>query len=159
MANINTPIERLDLSVRAYSILKRAGKNTVGEVLSDLGSIKNLRNMTRTVYGEIYDATIQFALSQTTFEKSASKVENETEDRKRITFEGNFCEIARCLETPGGSFCEDGTCSQRRVWERLKEYEDLEEAGLLVILSPEAKQNLDSILRKENLLEEDPDAV
>lgn len=79
--------------------------------------------------------------------------------RDRITFEGNFCEIAWCLETPGGSFCEDGTCSQRRVWERLKEYEDLEEAGLLVRISPEAKQNLDSILRKENLLEEDPDTV
>lgn len=79
--------------------------------------------------------------------------------RDRITFEGNFCEIALCKETPGGSFCEDGTCSQRRVWERLKEYEDLEEAGLLVRISPEAKQNLDSILRKENLLEKDPDAV
>lgn len=79
--------------------------------------------------------------------------------RDRITFEGNFCEIALCKETPGGSFCEDGTCSQRRVWERLKEYEDLEEAGLLVRISPEAKQNLDSILRKENLLEEDPDTV
>lgn len=38
-------------------------------------------------------------------------------------------------------------------------FEDLEEAGLLVILSPEAKQTLDSILRKENLLEEDPDTV
>lgn len=59
--------------------------------------------------------------------------------RDRITFEGNFCEIVLCLETPGGSFCEDGTCSQRRVWERLKEYEDLEEAGLLVRISPEAK--------------------
>lgn len=79
--------------------------------------------------------------------------------RDRITFEANFCEIARCSETPGGSFCEDGTCSQRRVWERLKEYEDLEEAGLLVRISPETKQNLDSILRKENLLEKDPDAV
>lgn len=79
--------------------------------------------------------------------------------RDRITFEGNFCEIALCQETPGGSFCEDGTCSQRRVWERLKEYEDLEEAGLLVRISPEAKQNLDSILRKEDLLEEDPDTV
>lgn len=79
--------------------------------------------------------------------------------RNRITFEGNFCEIARCPETPGGSFCEDGTCSQRRVWERLKEYEDLEEAGLLVRISPDAKQTLDSILRKENLLEEDPDTV
>lgn len=79
--------------------------------------------------------------------------------RDRITFEGNFCEIARCKETPGGSFCEDGTCSQRRVWERLKEYEDLEEAGLLVRISLEAKRNLDSVSRKEDLLEEDPDAV
>lgn len=43
---------------------------------------------------------------------------------KRLTFEGNFCDIAQCTEIPGGSFCEDGACSQRKVWERLKEYED-----------------------------------
>lgn len=43
---------------------------------------------------------------------------------KRLTFDGNFCDIAMCSETPGGSFCEDGSCSQRKVWERLKEYED-----------------------------------
>lgn len=43
---------------------------------------------------------------------------------ERITFEGNFCDIAMCMETPGGSFCEDGACSQRKVWERLKQYED-----------------------------------
>ena len=43
---------------------------------------------------------------------------------KRLTFEGNFCDIAMCRETPGGSFCEDGYCSQRKVWERLKQYED-----------------------------------
>lgn len=49
----------------------------------------------------------------------------------RLTFEGNFCDISRCQNTPGGSFCEDGACSQRKVWERLKEYED---AGL----SPQA---------------------
>lgn len=42
----------------------------------------------------------------------------------RLTFEGNFCDISRCQNTPGGSFCEDGACSQRKVWERLKEYED-----------------------------------
>ena len=42
----------------------------------------------------------------------------------RLTFEGNFCDIAMCQETPGGSFCEDGYCSQRKVWERLKQYED-----------------------------------
>ena len=44
----------------------------------------------------------------------------------RLTFEGNFCDISRCQNTPGGSFCEDGACSQRKVWERLKEYEDTE---------------------------------
>lgn len=42
----------------------------------------------------------------------------------RLTFEGNFCDIAICREIPGGSFCEDGYCSQRKVWERLKAYED-----------------------------------
>ena len=42
----------------------------------------------------------------------------------RLTFEGNFCDIAMCQGTPGGLFCEDGYCSQRMVWERLKQYED-----------------------------------
>ena len=42
----------------------------------------------------------------------------------RLTFEGNFCDISMCPDTPGGSFCEDGYCSQRKVWERLKQYED-----------------------------------
>ena len=40
---------------------------------------------------------------------------------ERLTFEGNFCEIARC----GYPTCpyKDG-CSQKQVWERLKQYED-----------------------------------
>ena len=45
---------------------------------------------------------------------------------ERLTFDGNFCDIAQCTSTPGGSFCEDGTCSARKVWERLKAYEDTE---------------------------------
>ena len=43
---------------------------------------------------------------------------------KRLTFDGNFCDIAMCQETPGSSFCEDGYCTQRKVWDRLKQYED-----------------------------------
>ena len=43
---------------------------------------------------------------------------------ERLTFDGKFCDIAQCTETPGGSFCEGGYCSQRKVWERLKQYED-----------------------------------
>ena len=39
----------------------------------------------------------------------------------RLTFEGNFCDIAQCKEIP----CPyNGECSQRKVWERLKAYED-----------------------------------
>lgn len=43
---------------------------------------------------------------------------------ERLTFEGNFCDIAQCRNVPGGSFCEDGACSQKKVWERLKQFED-----------------------------------
>ena len=39
----------------------------------------------------------------------------------RLTFEGNFCEIARCKDVK----CPPNTaCSQKQVWERLKTYED-----------------------------------
>lgn len=44
---------------------------------------------------------------------------------KRLTFEGNFCDIAMCGEVRGGPFCEDGDCSQRKIWERLKAIEDI----------------------------------
>lgn len=44
---------------------------------------------------------------------------------KRLTFDGKFCDISMCRFVPGGSFCEDGDCSQRQVWERLKSIEDI----------------------------------
>lgn len=43
---------------------------------------------------------------------------------ERLTFDGNFCDIAQCDVIPGGSSCESGSCTQRKVWERLKAYED-----------------------------------
>lgn len=50
---------------------------------------------------------------------------------ERITFEGNFCDISMCRENP----CPyNGMCSQRQTWERLKKYEDAEQAGRLVVL-------------------------
>ena len=56
---------------------------------------------------------------------------------ERLTFEGNFCDIARCKEVK----CPyDTACSQKQVWERLKQYED---SGL----SPEDAANLHAILR------------
>ena len=40
---------------------------------------------------------------------------------ERLTFEGNFCEIAQCKEVK----CPyDTDCSQKQVWERLKAYGD-----------------------------------
>ncbi len=40
---------------------------------------------------------------------------------ERLTFEGNFCDIAQCKEIP----CPyNGECSQRKVWERLAAYEE-----------------------------------
>ena len=51
---------------------------------------------------------------------------------KRITFEGNFCDICQCIGEPGNtSECESGFCDQRRTWERLKEYEDKIDRGEL----------------------------
>ena len=53
---------------------------------------------------------------------------------KRLTFEGNFCDIAQCRELP----CPyDGNCTQKEVWERLKAYED---AGLSPQACAEARE-------------------
>ena len=87
----------------------------------------------------------------------------------RLTFDGNFCDIAMCLETPGGSFCEDGYCSQRKVWERLKQYEDtgLEPEKILTAIDMakivcslralEAYRNLGSIDHIGDLLQAEQD--
>lgn len=40
---------------------------------------------------------------------------------ERLTFEGNFCDIALCVDTD----CAEVGCSQKLVWERLKAYEDI----------------------------------
>ena len=44
---------------------------------------------------------------------------------KRLTFEGDFCDIAMCLEVKGGAFCREEPCSQYKVWSRLKQFEDV----------------------------------
>ena len=44
---------------------------------------------------------------------------------ERLTFDGNFCDICMCQgQYRMTSECADGDCSQKKVWERLKEYED-----------------------------------
>lgn len=40
---------------------------------------------------------------------------------ERLTFDGNFCDIAQCKELP----CPyDNNCMQMQVWDRLKSFED-----------------------------------
>ena len=40
---------------------------------------------------------------------------------ERLTFDGNFCDIAQCRTIP----CPyNNSCTQKQVWERLKMYED-----------------------------------
>lgn len=54
----------------------------------------------------------------------------------RLTFDGNFCDIAMCRETK----CPyDGACTQRQVWERLKKYEEtgLDPEEMAEMVSPE----------------------
>lgn len=53
---------------------------------------------------------------------------------ERLTFDGNFCDIASCREIP----CPyNYACTQRLVWERLKQYED---SGLSPVACEEVKK-------------------
>ena len=77
---------------------------------------------------------------------------------ERLTFDGNFCDIAQCRELS----CPYSTaCMQRQVWERLKQYED---SGLSPIACEEAKKIEDglsehdySIARMVELMQADKD--
>lgn len=88
---------------------------------------------------------------------------------ERLTFEGNFCDIAQCDVIPGGSYCESGSCTQRKVWERLKAYEDtgltpeeINDLASVREISPEAEyainKHADSIIeRLDKLLHQTDD--
>ena len=41
---------------------------------------------------------------------------------KRLTYDGDFCDISMC--DPGESACPKGGCSAKKVWDRLKAYEN-----------------------------------
>lgn len=62
---------------------------------------------------------------------------------KRLTVDTDlpFCDIAKCDFIPGGSFCEDGRCDQRRCYEKLREYERSN-------LEPEAMRKTRELLKE-----------
>ena len=79
---------------------------------------------------------------------------------ERLTFEGNFCDIAQCRELP----CPyNGACSQRKVWERLKAYEDTGLTPEEIDMDHEAAEQLRQLCqgydldRLEELAEADKD--
>ena len=60
---------------------------------------------------------------------------------ERLTFEGNFCDIAQCRD----SACrQGGTCTQKEVWERLKAYEDAGLSPQACAQAAEIEKQLDS---------------
>ena len=60
---------------------------------------------------------------------------------ERLTFEGNFCDIAQCRELP----CKHGgNCTQRQVWERPKAYEDAGLSPQACAQAAEIEKELDS---------------
>ena len=67
---------------------------------------------------------------------------------ERMTFEGNFCDIAQCRELP----CPyNGACSQRKVWERLKAYEDKVETPEEVLPKDKADEIAMKLMRLADL--------
>src|SRR5690606_15931198 len=59
-ARWNTPVEDLQLSVRAYNCLKRSGLMTVGQVLERTeDELLSLRNFGRKSYDELRDKLIE----------------------------------------------------------------------------------------------------
>ena len=58
-----------------------------------------------------------------------------TRKMKRLTVDTTlpFCDIVQCASLPGGPLCPNGKCDQRRVYERLREYEQAEEQGRIVV--------------------------
>lgn len=62
---------------------------------------------------------------------------------ERLTFDGNFCDIAQCRELP----CPyNNACTQRQAWERLKQYED---SGLSPIACEEARKIEDGLSKHD----------
>ena len=60
---------------------------------------------------------------------------------ERLTFEGNFCEIAKCEHF----VCpHKHNCSQKQVWERLKAYEDSGLSPQACAQAAEIEKELDS---------------
>ncbi len=82
----NTPIEELNLSVRAYNCLKRSGLMTVGQVLEKSeDELLALRNFGRKSYEELKDKLIEMGfLSEAAMEEIEVEFEVPEEDIEEV---------------------------------------------------------------------------
>lgn len=65
---------------------------------------------------------------------------------KRLTGDAMCCEMIDCPSAPpGGIYCDDGTCYLRELYERLRYYEDLEEAGRYIVLAEPERAGVDRL--------------
>jgi DNA-directed RNA polymerase subunit alpha len=63
-ANLDTPIEELDLSVRSYNCLKREGITTVGELVTKSeGDLLDIRNFGQKSIDEVREKLQELGLS------------------------------------------------------------------------------------------------
>ena len=75
---------------------------------------------------------------------------------KRLTCEGNFCDIAKC-ETEE-SWCK-GSCSHKKVWDKLKQYEDAEADGRLMVTPCKPENTIYWILEDDGEFHISPDKI
>lgn len=65
---------------------------------------------------------------------------------KRLTDATSYCARIYCLAgRPGSSLCAAGTCYPRELYERLRYYEDLEEAGRYIVLAEPERAGVDRL--------------
>lgn len=63
---MTTPIEELELSVRSYNCLRRAGLNTVGDIVENVDTrddLLRIRNLGRRSADEIMDGILRYQYS------------------------------------------------------------------------------------------------
>lgn len=66
--------------------------------------------------------------------------------RKRLTDATSYCERIDCLAgRPGSSLCAAGTCYPRELYERLRYYEELEDAGRYIVLAEPERAGVDRL--------------
>lgn len=65
---------------------------------------------------------------------------------KRLTDATSYCARIDCLAgRPGSSLCAAGTCYPRELYERLRYYEELEDAGRYIILAEPERAGVDRL--------------